>query len=830
MTFARTIRVMLSGGTLFLFLGGDRIALSQVVVSGRSLDENRSPVVSVLITLESELPSSPRQSRSNADGEFTFNLSQAGRYLVSTSSPGFHDLNRRPVDLVVGINVLTIDLVAIQNLIYSLDVYPEKTLEVEQIASTYDLTDEDLNSIPVARSYYLQNSMAALPGVIQDSQGKLHFNGSSAEQTNFLLDGFNVADPVTGQLDATLSVEAVKSLDLFSGRYSVEFGKGTGGSMAINTPMGSNRFRPAVTNFIPGIDQERGWRLSSWRPRLSLSGPIKRDRVWFFDGLDLQYRQNVIPELPKGQDRTVSWNLSNLFRVQANLSSSNILSGAFLYNYLNAPKSGLSPLDPVETTLDRRARRYFYNAKDQIYLPSKTLIEVGFASYQSFGREIPQGQEIYQITPAGHRGNYFIDATLKGRRHEALLNIFLPPLNRWGSHQLKTGLNFDYSSFSQDTTRTGFEFYDLNDLRLSRVSFSGNGQFHQANLESSLYLQDRWSVRSWLLAEAGIRLDRDRILSDTSITPRFSFSMLPPRFKNVKFSAGFGLIPSSTNLRLFTRNLDQYSITERFGPNGIDLTGIPYATVYRINPPDLSIPKTKNWSAGLEFSLPGKIESQLNYLRKRGHSGYDFSPESSLTSIPAGLALPPGAPLIIYNLQNSKIERYDAVEVSLTKRFRRDSEAFLSYTRSRASSNAALEVNIDEPLTNTDRAGPMPWDTPNRLISWFFFPLTRNNWIESYVEWRDGFPFSVYDALGQQVGHANGNRLPRFFTLNIHYERRFLFRGRDWALRIGADNLTDNDNYSLANNNTESPDFLRFYGSQPRKFVVRIRWLGKSQT
>jgi hypothetical protein len=52
-----------------------------------------------------------------------------------------------------------------------------------------------------------------------------------------------------------------------------------------------------------------------------------------------------------------------------------------------------------------------------------------------------------------------------------------------------------------------------------------------------------------------------------------------------------------------------------------------------------------------------------------------------------------------------------------------------------------------------------------------------------------------------------------------------------WAesTEVRADNLTDHDNYSLANNYTESLDFLRFYGSQPRKFVVRIRWLGKSQ-
>jgi hypothetical protein len=131
-------------------------------------------------------------------------------------------------------------------------------------------------------------------------------------------------------------------------------------------------------------------RLNSWRPKFTLSGPIKKDKVWFFNGLDFNYRQNIINELPKGQDRSLTWALTNLFRVQANLTPGNVLTSGFLYNYLNLPKAGLSPLDPVETTLDQRARRYFFDLKDQIVLPSKAVLEVGYGAYRAVNREVPR--------------------------------------------------------------------------------------------------------------------------------------------------------------------------------------------------------------------------------------------------------------------------------------------------------------------------------------------------------------------------------------------------------------------------------------------------------
>ena len=56
-------------------------------------------------------------------------------------------------------------------------------------------------------------------GVVLDNAGRPHFNGGSENQTNYTLDGFNMSDPVTGQLNGRLNVDTIQSTDLESSRF-----------------------------------------------------------------------------------------------------------------------------------------------------------------------------------------------------------------------------------------------------------------------------------------------------------------------------------------------------------------------------------------------------------------------------------------------------------------------------------------------------------------------------------------------------------------------------------------------------------------------------------
>jgi len=116
------------------------------------------------------------------------------------------------------------------------------------------------------------------------------------------------------------------------------------------------------------------------------------------------------------------------------------------------------------------------------------------------------------------------------------------------------------------------------------------------------------------------------------------------------------------------------------------------------------------------------------------------------------------------------------------------------------------------------------WDTPQRVVSsgWTPIPL----WgllLSEFFEYRTGFPFSVLNDQQQLVGAPNRMRFPNYFSLNLGLEKRFLFRGHEWAVRVTGVNISGHANPDMVVNNRNAPNYLTFAGGQRRAFTVRVR-------
>ena len=133
-----------------------------------------------------------------------------------------------------------------------------QAVDVEQTQSERVLSGIQIMDVPYPSTHSLREAMTLIPGQVEDATGGLHFDGGRENQTNYLLDGFNISDPLTGNLGATVSVEAVSSLDYLSGRYSPEYGQGSAGTLQIKTQTGDDQFRYSATNFIPGREHRGG--------------------------------------------------------------------------------------------------------------------------------------------------------------------------------------------------------------------------------------------------------------------------------------------------------------------------------------------------------------------------------------------------------------------------------------------------------------------------------------------------------------------------------------------------------------------------------------------
>jgi hypothetical protein len=183
-----------------------------------------------------------------------------------------------------------------------------------------------------------------------------------------------------------------------------------------------------------------------------------------------------------------------------------------------------------------------------------------------------------------------------------------------------------------------------------------------------------------------------------------------------------------------------------------------------------------------------------------------------------------------YQLTNLRRDDFDSVQLSIRQRFSGQYEWMLASTRSRAVSNALIDLAGREPLQVLPYLAPMPWDTPARLVGWAYLPLPWKNWAFSLLsDVRSGYPYSVRDSYGLVQGSVNSFRYPQNFDLNLAIERIVTFRGRRFALRGGVNNLTNHLNATAVNNVAGAPDFQKFLGAEGRHFVVRIRFFGAAE-
>jgi hypothetical protein len=798
---------------------------AQVALQGKVTDENGAPVAGARVEFRRAAQRFP--ALADTQGRFSLSLPEPGDYLLRAEKPGFFLLDHRPIRIQETTAEIVVTLNHMRELAEQVHVtYSPPLLDPAETSDQKQLNNLEILQIPYPASHDFRNALALFPGVLQDRQGRLHFNGGATEQTSFTLDGFNVSDPASGQLDLRLNIDAVRSLDLESARFSAEKSRGSAGALDIKTGMGDDRWRFGATNFIPGIRTERGLLLHKWTPRLTVSGPIRRTRAWFHHGFDMFYDVDTVRELPAGANRSRSLTTSHLTRLQFNLTPAHILSGSFLLNYMDADRQGLSFLDPVETTTHNRRNFVMATVRDQIYLARGFLLEFGFAAGRAVKRKSPQGRETYIISPGGRRGNFFADITRHTDRQQWLASLTLPAWEARGRHQLKVGVDLQRSGFEQRAGRHDYLVLRNDGTLARRVTFQGPGLLRKTNFETALYAQDRWVVREGLVLETGIRADWDQIARNLLWSPRLSAAWVPAFLRETKLAAGLGIFNDALNLELLTRHQDQTSLATFFSPTGAVARG-PVLTSFAADERSLRVPRARLFNLSLERKLPWDFYAKAAYLRRRGYHGFTF----------AERGLPESA--VVYWLRNQRADRYDAFEITARKLFAGQYEWMASYVYSRARSNAVVDYSLENPIFAPQAPGPADWDAPHRFLSWGWAPLprrllpsslaflVRNTSLSCLIEARSGFPFSLVNEEGFLVGKPNRMRFPSYFNLNLHFERRFRFLSYLWAWRFGLNNLTNHGNPNVVNNNIDSPSFLAFGRGQPRAFNVRLRFLGR---
>src|SRR5262249_10595138 len=329
-------------------------------------------------------------------------------------------------------------------------------VDAQEIAHQETLVAHEIREIPVPNTHDLKSSLPTLPAIVRDTAAQLHVAGARVGEAQVQLDGFEIGNPGTGELDVRLAVDAVRAVEVQSGRYSAQYAHAGTGVLGLESATGDDRWRFGTTNFIPGINIDRGTRFGNWYPRFISSGPLRKGQVWFSEAASVQRTVNVVKEQPPGADTVTKWAGDNLLRLQTNLTPAHVLQASLLYNRSSAENLGLGAFAPQSATTNRFARRLFVSMKDQLWL-GRTLIEFGIAGDTGKSEQLPQGSATFIILPSATAGNFFETLRQRARRLQLLGNLVAASRQWHGTHEFQAGVNVASVDFRQSAGRNAIQ-------------------------------------------------------------------------------------------------------------------------------------------------------------------------------------------------------------------------------------------------------------------------------------------------------------------------------------------------------------------------------------
>ena len=805
-----------------LACGQPRNPGAQVIVS--VVDENGTAVAGAQVTI-AEPEQAPAHLWTGYAGTCSYALRQQKPYEIHVEKPGFYKTDESAVD--ASQSSVRVVLAHEQIVREQVNVTASAPgIDTQQVSDQSAMNTPEIVNIPYQTSRDIRYLLPFNPGVVQDTTEQVHVAGSETWETLDTLDGFDIRSPAEGTLDMRVSPDAVRSIDSETTRYPVEFGRATGGVIAFHTGMGDNKFRFNATNFIPSYRDLNGIHFDKFVPRFTFSGPLKRDRAWWYDGVEMEYDNIYISELPASADSDELIRGSNLVKAQASLSSKDILTAGLLFNDYHSPYDGISSLNPQQSTVKRDIIAWLPYLRNQWSFKDGALLDVGIGNMSFHNGAEPHGNTPYQITPELREGSYFENLTGRSQRLEGTAALYLPPRHWMGRHDLKAGVDLDRVTYNQNQTLAPVSYLREDSTLLRQSIFAPAPAFTLHNAEIGAYFEDRWQpAKGWLgkgwLLEPGLRFDWDEIVRRPLVSPRLAAVYSPRGDKDTtKISAGIGLYYEHTYLEDLAQTHAGVRSDTYFEADGATPTGPTLQTEFTANDSGLREPRALNWSVGVERKLPWSIFAGANFLEKRTSNVFTFANQSGAASLAGD-----------YLLTNGRQDHYSSEEIDARRLFTNDYTVYVSFTHSSARTNAALDYLPTPSHLGPQQSGPLAWDTRNRVISWGWLPVPitklRKRWDLVYViDVHTGFPFTAVNAAEQVIGAAGAYRYPDYVNFSPGLEWKFHFRGQYWGLRGVMENATGSENPAVVNNVVDSPQFGAFSEFQGRAFTARIRLIG----
>jgi hypothetical protein len=313
---------------LAAILAGNAGLVAQVTtgaLGGRIADGAGRALAGVRVTLESPALFQARVLKTDAKGEYRGQLLPVGTYTVKISAEGFIGKTASGVRVGLGSNLsLDFTLTAVKETGTTVEVVAtaQEAKTADKVSVNYSA--EELLKLPTNRSF--DGALSLAPGVTGTGLGTSIRGGSYGGQTKgsggysqvmYRIDGIDVKDDTGTQWDGPARAQlyeplpdSIEDVQVVLSALNARNGRTQGGQVNVVTKTGSNTFegsvrttlsRPSWTSDLPhgpvaGSDpaasESNAVENYSRFTDITMSGPIIKDRLWFYVGTRLQPSQS----------------------------------------------------------------------------------------------------------------------------------------------------------------------------------------------------------------------------------------------------------------------------------------------------------------------------------------------------------------------------------------------------------------------------------------------------------------------------------------------------------------------------------------------------------
>lgn len=518
-------------------------------LEGWVLDSEGRPVEAARLLISGPDLQGPREAMTGAAGHFLVLALPAGACSIRIQHPEYQEASVRDVIIRLGrtTSLGEIRLSAKVQDMREVVVSAERPLlDPLSTSGSSNLEIGVAETLPVKRDY--RSLTLLFPQATEMYANEdANFAGATGLENRYFIDGIETTDPFRGVSGTRLPYNFVKEIEVRTGGYEAEYRSSLGGIVNIVTSSGGNAFSGQAFGYFTDHRFSSAPRMGAYEPPagdfsqydfgISLSGPLVRDRLWYFAAYNptVEREQVNLPDQGDFLDKSTTHIFAGKLTWQAS-PKTNIVFVAVgdptsrdgvgdTWGQAGPYAHFLNP-DPYLERIRRGgvnlALKATHMAGERFFLESSfswiTRREQNLPATER-GRDERSFVDLETNTVSGGSGGWMDD--LSTQATFSLKGTWL--LDR---HTIKGGLEYRYNALDNDWTWS-FLF------RYSDDYFEDFFAHSEGALRAripSLYIQDSWAVTRRLRLNYGLRWDgQDLVATDGRVSQRIS-DQFQPRF------------------------------------------------------------------------------------------------------------------------------------------------------------------------------------------------------------------------------------------------------------------------------------------------------------